>query len=65
MGCAFCVLCVVVSLCVVLVLCVGVQCVVRCLRGVCVWLCVVFVVCCVWCVWRGLARGKTPVYRFK
>ena len=33
--------------------------------GVCVWMCVVSAVCCVWCVWRGLARRKPPVCRFR
>ena len=64
------VVCCAVSLCVVLVLVlvcnvwcvVSVVCVV-CVRGVC---CVCGVVCvCVVCVWRGLARGKTPVCRFQ
>ena len=45
---------------------VGAQCVVCGVCGVCAWcvLCVCGVVC-VLCVWRGLARGKPLVCRFK
>ena len=61
------VVCCAVSLCVVLVLVLvcNVWCVVS-VCGVCAWcvLCVCGVVC-VCCVWRGLARGKNPVCRFK
>ena len=58
--CGMCILCLV---CCGVVMCgvgagVGVQCVVRCVRGVCV--CCVCGVLCVVCVWRGLARGRPP-----
>ena len=56
------VVCCAVSLCVVLVLVLGrnVWCL-WCVRGVC---CVCGVVCVV-CVWRGVARGKKKVCKFK
>ena len=67
--CCGVVVCCAVSSCVVLVLvlvrhvCV---CAVWCLWCVCAW-CVLCVRCgvCGVCVWRGLARGKPPVCRFK
>ena len=67
MGCAFCVLCVVVYCCVCVVMCcvgagVGVQCEVRGVRGVC-GVCGVVCVCCL-CVAR-LATRKAPRVQVK
>ena len=59
-GCRLC-----TGFCVVLV-CIarcGVVCVL-CVRGLCC-VCVCGCVVCVVCVWRGLARGKLPVCRYK
>ena len=59
------VVCCAMWLCVVLVqmLVCNVGCVVSEVCGV--WVACVVSVVCVVCVWRGLARGKTSVWRFK